>query len=45
MWIDKPKIVNGKLYLSKIPGLGVRLPKDSEKKYSFVRGSGYSLKK
>ena len=44
IWISKPKIIKGKIKTNNLPGLGIRLPINSDKKYSFVKKSGYNLK-
>jgi L-alanine-DL-glutamate epimerase-like enolase superfamily enzyme len=43
MWLEKPTIVNGFLYQSKIPGLGVRIDDKILNKYKFIPQSGYKL--
>lgn len=43
MWIEMPKIKNGKWYASDTPGLGVKLDDALLSKYKFKPNSGYKL--
>ena len=45
MWLEKPSIVNGIWYQSKMPGLGVRIDEEIINKYKFIPKSGYKLHK
>ena len=43
MWVEMPKIKNGRWYASNTPGLGVKLDDYLLSKYKFKPNSGYKL--
>ena len=40
LWIEPPKLEDGRIHLADTPGLGVQLPDGFLEKYPFQHGSG-----
>jgi len=45
LWIEKPKFNNGFVELSDVPGLGININDKIKNRFSFIKGSGFRIKK